>query len=53
VEVPANPAQASEMSPIAEIPNEPAGAFRIDVDSAERDTARVVGELKSLGLIKS
>src|SRR3990170_4831482 len=38
-------------STVAEIANELAEAFRIDVDGAERDTARVMRELESLGLI--
>lgn len=39
-------------STVTEIANELAEAFRIDVDSAERDTVTVVAELESLGLIK-
>jgi len=39
-------------STVAEIANELAEAFGIDVDSAERDTVTVVEELESLGLIK-
>ena len=38
-------------STVAEVARELAGAFRIDVDSAARDTASVVRELERMGLI--